>query len=474
MDRIATIGAVAVVLVVGVAGTVGALGLAPGGPASQHSDGPNPCVGTVTEEPDNATLLSIQGARGGDKTDAMVAGFRPNGSVIGVHNADANGRWWGYDVDPLASGNLLFSSTEPGISVVEIVDPTTGEHESVWKFNGSEYGGSEYPLIGDSHDADLINGDELVMNNMPRNGNDSVVVYNLTRGEVVWEYRFADHPEAFPKDGGGEFGGDWTHNNDVDRISEGVFMVSVRNYDQVVAINRSTKEVEWRLGEDDNADILDEQHNPDYIEGEEGRSTVLVADSLNDRVVEYGWTPEGWEQTWVLRGGGLNEPRDADRLPNGNTLVVDRHGHRLIEVTPGGEVVWETYAPWQPYDAERVGTGDESSGPTMAELGETGTHEMTGSQGVDEGQTEACYEYLTSGERADRVLTDDAALRGTTPPADGAGPDAGTESDPNETDDTADPSDGGTVGGSEPLSLPGWVAVVAVLAAAGLLALRRE
>jgi hypothetical protein len=99
---------------------------------------------------------------------------------------------------------------------------------------------------------------------------------------------------------------------------------------------------------------------------------------------------------------------------------------------------------------------------------------MTGSQGVDEGQTEACYDYLTSGERADRLLTDDAALQGTTPPADGAGPDAGTESDPNGTDATADPVDGGTVGGSEPLSLPGWIAVVAVLAAAGLLARRRE
>jgi hypothetical protein len=467
MNRNAAIVSIAVVLVVAAAGSLSVLGIPLDGPADQHGDGPNPCVGTVTDEPDNATLLSIQGARGGDKTAAMIAGFRPDGSVIGVHNADANGRWWGYDVDPLASGDLLFSSTEPGISVVEILDPTTGEHRSEWTFNGSGR-----PLIGDSHDADLINGDELVMNNMPRDGNDSVVVYNLTRDEVVWEYRFADHPEAFPRNGGGEFGGDWTHNNDVDRISEGVFMVSVRNYDQVVAINRSTKEVEWRLGEDDEHDILDEQHNPDYLEGEDGRSTVLVADSRNDRVVEYGWTPDGWERTWVLRGGGLTEPRDADRLPNGNTLVVDRHGHRLIEVTPEGEVVWETYAPWQPYDAERVGTGDESSGPTMAEAGATGTHEMTGSQGVDEAQTEACYEYLTSGERDDRVLPDDAPLQGTTPPAEGSGPHAGP--DGNGTDDTADPGDGGTTTEAPPLSLPAWIAVVAVLAAVAVAVLRRE
>jgi hypothetical protein len=174
-----------------------------------------------------------------------------------------------------------------------------------------------------------------------------------------------------------------------------------------VAIDRETKEVRWRLGEDDNRNTLFEQHNPDYIEGENGTPTVLIADSRNDRVVEYAREDGEWTRTWVLRGGGLDEPRDADRLPNGNTLVVDRRGDRLLEVTPTGEVVWEFYAPWQPYDAERIGTGDESSAPTARQLDATGTYEMTGSAGVSERRTEACYEYLTDWNGSSRLLPDD-------------------------------------------------------------------
>jgi hypothetical protein len=122
---------------------------------------------------------------------------------------------------------------------------------------------------------------------------------------------------------------------------------------------------------------------------------VLVADSLNDRVVEYTREDGVWNRTWTLRGGGLDEPRDADRLPNGNTLVADRRGHRILEVTPAGEVVWEFYAPWQPYDVERLGTGDESAGgPTSLETGTTGTVELTGSAGYGESRIESCYDFL--------------------------------------------------------------------------------
>ena len=411
---LAPLGAVAV-------GAAGATGAADA--ASVAQSGPNPCVGTVTEQPDRATVLSIQGARGGDKTDAMVVSFAPDGGVIGVHDASANGRWWAYDVDRLATGDFLLPTTQDGHTVVEEIDAETGEHVSVRHFEG----------LHDTHDVDLINGDELLMNDMGDEHN-RVVVYNLTRGEVVWEYRFDEHNDEFPRSGGGEYGTDWTHNNDVERVEPGVFMVSVRNFDQVVAINRSTKEIEWELGADDQHGILDEQHNPDYIETEDGRATVVVADSRNDRVVEYTREGEAWNRTWVLRGGNLNEPRDADRLPNGNTLVSDRRGHRLLEVTPDGEVVWEVYGPWQPYDAERLGTIDESSGPAMADAGATGAHEMTGSASPGATDSEACYAHLGNVTSTRLVPEDDP------------GPVVASEQGGGETggnDDDETPGDGG-------------------------------
>jgi hypothetical protein len=381
-----SVGLVALVLLaplVGVAAAAGGhAGTAP--PAAPTHSGPNPCVGTTADPPETPTVVSIQGARAGEKTDAMVVSVRPSGAVLGVHNVGDH-RWWAYDVDRLSNGNFLLATTRNRHTNIVELDAETGDHVTDQDFEG----------VHDTHDVDLVNGDELLMNDMGDERN-RVLVYNLTREEVVWEYRFDEHTDRFPTSGGGPYGEDWTHNNDVEQVREGVIMVSVRNYDQVVAINRSTKETEWTLGEDDNAAVLDEQHNPDFITTEDGRATVLVADSLNDRVVEYTREGDEWNRTWVLRGGGLAEPRDADRLPDGNTLVVDRRGHRTVEITPEGEVVWEVYTPWQPYDAERLGTPDESSGPAMTDTDAAGVREMTGHATFTDREIQRCYEFLSN------------------------------------------------------------------------------
>ncbi|QZX98252.1 aryl-sulfate sulfotransferase [Halobaculum rubrum] len=365
-------------------------------PAAQ-SDGLNPCVGTIDEErrPETTTLVSIQGARAGDKTAAMLVGFAPNGSVHGVHNDTADGRWWSYDVDPLPNGELLMATTEPGISVIERIDPATGETTDVTRLENVE----------DAHDVDYLGDGEFVTVDKGDERN-RVVIFDDS-GEIVWQWRFGNHTDRFPENGGGPYGKDWTHVNDVDPIGDDTLLVSVRNFDQVIAIDRDTKEVKWTLGEDDDYDILNEQHNPDFIEGEDGRTTVIVSDSENDRVVEYSRTDGGeWERTWSLSGGGLHEPRDADRLPNGNTLVTDRRGHRVLEVTPRGEVVWEVYTPWQPYDAERVGTDPGSEGPTMRQVGAEGDRTMTGGTVFDTEEIESCYAHLTGVER-DRLVPED-------------------------------------------------------------------
>lgn len=61
-------------------------------------------------------------------------------------------------------------------------------------------------------------------------------------------------------------------------------------------------------------------------------------------------------------------PRDADRLPNGNTLIADSNSGRILEINQSGDVVWETTVALN-YDVERLGTGDESQdGESAASL----------------------------------------------------------------------------------------------------------
>lgn len=337
-------------------------------------------TGTVEEPADGVTVISVQGFHwqgyGSEKKPARLLGVSPDGDLDWIHNGtESVGANWFYDVDPLDDGNLLVVATNENGTLVYELDPP---NDVVWveRFD-----------IKDTHDVDLINDDQLLVANMraynetTARSDEGVFIYDRGREEIVWRWYFRDH---YPASGGGDYMGDWTHVNDVDKIGPGRYLVSPRNFDQVIVVNRSTGEIDLRLGEDGDHETLYEQHNPQYLESTDGHPTILVADSENSRIVEYERRDGDWVRTWEL-SGGLTWPRDADRLPNGNTVIVDSLNHRVIEVTPRGEIVWEVYAPWGTYDAERVHLGDEPGGPTIADQGAEGEHRLTGSAGLEPG-----------------------------------------------------------------------------------------
>jgi hypothetical protein len=160
-------------------------------------------------------------------------------------------------------------------------------------------------------------------------------------------------------------------------------MVSLRNHDRVAFVEPGTGvDHDWTLGAEDAYGVLYEQHNPDYIPEERGGPAVVVADSENNRVVEYQRDGSDWRRTWSWSDDRLRWPRDADRLPNEHTLVTDSQGNRVLELDEDDDVVWSVTVP-TPYEAERLGTGDESAnGRSKAAIeGETGT---SGGADVDE------------------------------------------------------------------------------------------
>ncbi|QLH75807.1 aryl-sulfate sulfotransferase [Halosimplex rubrum] len=350
-------------------------------------------AGNIDEPANGTTVIAVQGFKGrgqnSSKKPARLVGVGPEGDLEWNYEPKEDVTWF-YDVDPLDDGTLLVTGVTRDGTTVFKYDPATNSR--VW---------TERLDADDTHDVDLINGDELLVANM-RNYNettetndDRIFVYNRTTGETVWEYRFERIYDRGDTSGGsGSYTGDWTHVNDIDKIDDGRYMASPRNMDEVVVINRSTKEVDLSLGTPGNHSVIYEQHNPNYLDSEDGAPTILVADSENDRVVEYEYAGgEGrnasWERIWNLGvDGNLNWPRDADRLPSGNTLVTDSLNHRVMEVTPEGEVVWEYYAPWGTYEAERVQLGDEPGGPTIADQNASGAYGLNGSAALTPGATE--------------------------------------------------------------------------------------
>jgi hypothetical protein len=229
------------------------------------------------------------------------------------------------------------------------VNLTTGEEREIY--------GEVTPRIYSArwHDIDWYNDTHIVVADIVQ---DSLRLVDTRTDETTWRWNAS---RIYDRDQGGK-SGDWTHVNDVEVTPDGRIVASMRNMDQVIFVEPGAGADEnWTLGEDDNHDILYEQHNPDDVPASDGGPAILVADSENGRVVEYQRTDGEWTRTWGWRDSRLQWPRDADRLPDDNTLIVDTHGDRVVEVAPDGEVVWNVTIG-MPYDVERLGTGDESTG----------------------------------------------------------------------------------------------------------------
>ena len=235
-------------------------------------------------------------------------------------------------------------------NVIERVNYSTGETERLYgRF--LNYSGSSQ-----THDVDRISDAKFLVGDIKF---DRIFVVNVRTDTVEWTWNASS---AFAPSSGGK-SGDWTHLNDVEVLSEDLYMVNLRNQDRVAFVHRDRGLLEnWTLGAEDDYDVLYEPHNPDYIPAENGGPAVLIADSENNRVVEYQRQNGTWNRTWTWTDETLQWPRDADRLPNDNTLIVDTHGTRILEVRPNGTIARERAVPRGVYDAELLSTGPESAG----------------------------------------------------------------------------------------------------------------
>jgi hypothetical protein len=235
---------------------------------------------------------------------------------------------------------------------------TTGESETVYSAITPGKHSTRW------HDADRINDTHIAVADIFL---DRAFIVDTRSGTVTWQWRATE--EFVPNRTGGPYPGDWTHMNDIEVLPDGRFMLSPRNTDRVMFVDPRQPPGEalqenWTLGAENDYSILYEQHNPDYVPKNQGGPAVVIGDSENNRGVEYQRVDGSWERTWSWQDARMQWNRDADRLPNGNTLMSDSNGDRVLEVNDAGDVVWSVDVGF-PYEAERLGTGDESrSGPS--------------------------------------------------------------------------------------------------------------
>jgi hypothetical protein len=259
-----------------------------------------------------------------------------------------------------------------------------------------------------AHNADrLPDGHTLISDT----GRDRVIEVDA-EGNIVWNSRDVTLSD----------GSHLHYPNDANWLPDDHFLITDRDNHRVIEIDRDGTIV-WQFGEagvpGSDATHLNGPHNADRLP----TGNTIIADSENKRVIEV--TPDGtivWEyppayqhtqqdgrrsltepmsprsetfgDQWSRvsprsetfgdqggdQGGGadaLNWPRDADRLPNGNTLITDSRNNRVIEVTRAGQIIWQYTDLNLPYDADRLANGHTlisgAPGGGVIEVGQDGT-----------------------------------------------------------------------------------------------------
>jgi hypothetical protein len=190
---------------------------------------------------------------------------------------------------------------------------------------------------GTEHDGEMI-GDYLVE--------------MTTDGKIVWEWQSWEHLDPVSdaitavqdnRDG-------WPFANGFCELPDGNIMLSFRNISTVVMIDRGTGDIYWKLG----APPLSGQHAPAILPN----GHILLFDNgphrLDEtfpfsRVLEID--PATKDIVWKYQETPVSNffsPRisNAQRLPNGNTLINEGWFGRFFEVTPEGAVVWEYVNPY--------------------------------------------------------------------------------------------------------------------------------
>ena len=236
------------------------------------------------------------------------------------------------DAAKLQNGNILITVHDSGIYEI------SRSRKIVWQHKDP----------GASHDADrLPNGNTLYNLGWGKKGDDVVREVD-PEGKVVWSWNgLADYdrdPFANIEAEG------WMHVNAVTRLKNGNTLVSIRNFSTIAEVAPNKRVVrDWTFkGNNKRAGLRTKgrikgqrNHEPEILDN----GHMLVALRGPNRFVEFDLDTEEIIWSWQHPGGRreLRTNRDANRLPNGNTLGTA--GNKLIEIAADGTIVWQMMAP---------------------------------------------------------------------------------------------------------------------------------
>jgi hypothetical protein len=272
----------------------------------------------------------------------------------------------GFDFKRQPDGTLTYFSSEQGVFVV--LDSTYTQIGTVYAVNGAQTDVHELLM--------LPNGHALVMGLVPRRadlrivvagGRENATVLDMVIQELdtarlpVFEWRSIDHfdiTDAEHEDLTAETV-DHVHPNSIELDADGNLLLSSRHLDEVTKISRTTGEIIWRLGGKHNQftftndpERFSYQHDARRL----GNGNLLLFDNGNHKATPYSraveYTLDETRMTATVAWQYRHTPDvygyamgNAQRLPNGNTLIGWGAYPLVTEVRPDGGVAFEMQLP---------------------------------------------------------------------------------------------------------------------------------
>ena len=178
---------------------------------------------------------------------------------------------------------------------------------------------------------------------------DGIVVYD-ERGKKVWTWNIFDH--YIPDDEQYLIRDDWSHANGIDIDSDGNYLISFRNFDQIWKINSVNGDVIWRLGKNgdfnlENKDIFYQQHaihkidNNFYMLFDNGsseyrktsRALIFSLDESN-KVFNYSKSVFLPDSLFTFKQGSVYS------IDNNNYLFSSSVNNKTIISDDSGKILW--------------------------------------------------------------------------------------------------------------------------------------
>jgi hypothetical protein len=267
---------------------------------------------------------------GHDANNLKVVEVDMQGDIVWEFTLPQGWAQWpivGFEAELLSNGNILIVLSRTGLFEIDRNGNTVWQH-----------------LDPDcSHDADrLPGGNTIYVFGNEDSLEDACVKEVDTQGNLVWSWFAKDHLDT--TNYASIYRNGWTHTNAVTRMDNNNTLISPRNFNRTIEVNPQGNiiwEIDWEDLYPTAHPFKSDPHDPE-IHTDNSLLCCLQWDTPF-QAVEINRTTK--QPVWEYARTNFRTCRDADRLPNGNRLLVgvmdDIDESVIFEVTPEKEIVWQ-------------------------------------------------------------------------------------------------------------------------------------